>query len=78
MFVAIRFVYVFLDKVRGSATNFVLKMERYREMRKIEFEKFVKISNFFRFLDFLTEICVSKTLLTFVRNLIAFRTINRA
>jgi len=47
-------------------------------MRKIEFEKFVKISNFFRFLDFLTEICISKTFLTFVRNFIAFRTINRA
>jgi len=47
-------------------------------MRKIEFEKFVKISIFFRFLDFLPEIFISETFLTFVRNFIAFRTINRA
>ena len=62
----------------GSATNFVLKIDRYRKMQKIEFEKFVKISNVFRFLDFFTEICISKTFLSFVRNFIAFRTINRA
>ena len=66
------------DYLRANAANFVLKIERYRKMRKIEFEKFVKISNIFRFLDFLTEICISKTFLTFVRNFIAFRTINRA